>query len=206
MKACTTGLPMRDDFLSVVLAAGRASRFGGGKLDATCAGKPVGAHVLSATGDAGIAPGIIIVPKEIPTFAAAASEWEKVVNERAESGLGSSLALAAQIASARGFPALLVILADMPLLSPDFLKTLIASVPPAATRYPPGRPGVPALLPASLFPRLGKLEGDRGATALLAGRNDLTLVEPPPDLFIDVDTQEDLARAARLLRSRADGR
>ncbi|NTZ43101.1 NTP transferase domain-containing protein [Altererythrobacter sp. SALINAS58] len=197
---------MRDNFLAVVLAAGRASRFGGGKLDATCAGKPVGAHVLSAIGDAGIAPGIIIIPEETPTFAAAASEWEKVVNERAQSGLGSSLALAAQIASARGFPALLVVLADMPLLSPGFLMKLIVSVPPAATRYPPDRPGVPALLPASLYPDLLELAGDHGATALLAGRNDLTLVEPPPDMLIDVDTQDDLARAARLLRSREGGR
>ena len=31
-----------------VLAAGRGKRFGGGKLEATCAGKPLGRWVLDA--------------------------------------------------------------------------------------------------------------------------------------------------------------
>ena len=39
---------MGDAVFVAVLAAGRASRFGGGKLDADLAGKPVGQWVLDA--------------------------------------------------------------------------------------------------------------------------------------------------------------
>ncbi|WP_170005158.1 nucleotidyltransferase family protein [Pseudopontixanthobacter vadosimaris] len=193
---------MRADILPVVLAAGRGRRFGGGKLDAVCAGQRVGSHVLAAIAKAGIAPGVIVVAPDMPAFAKAATHWRKAVNERAECGLGSSLALAAQIASRDGNPAMLVMLADMPLLSPAYLVTLSACPTPAATRYPSGAPGVPAVLPASLYPRLMQLDGDKGATSLLADRNDLTLCEPPPDMLTDVDRPDDLARAARLLRCR----
>ena len=201
-----TGLPVPHDVLTVVLAAGQGSRFGGGKLDAPCAGEPVGSHVLSAIATAGIQPGIIIVRAEMPSFARAASDWQKVVNHHATSGLGSSLALATQVAIERGSPAMLVLLADMPLLSSAYLADLLACAPPAATLYPSGAPGVPALLPAALYPRLMQLDGDRGAGALLGGHADLSLCEPPPDMLIDVDRPDDLARAARLLISREAGR
>ena len=43
-----------------VLAAGSATRFGGGKLEAICAGKPLGRWVLDAAEAAGLQPGTIV--------------------------------------------------------------------------------------------------------------------------------------------------
>lgn len=189
---------MGDSLLVAVLAAGRASRFGGGKLDADLAGKPVGRWVLDAVAVAGLVPGVIVVPDAVPAFAAGAG-WTLLANPRADAGLGSSVAAAAREAMRRGAARLLVLLADMPLLDPAHLRALLASPSPAATRQPGGHPGVPALFGAELFADLAALAGDRGAAAVLRGRDDLTLIDPPEGMLADVDRPEDLAAVARLL-------
>lgn len=180
----------------VVLAAGRGERFGGGKLDVACAGKRLGCWVLDAVKDAGLAPGTVVVGPGSAHFADGAAGWKVLVNPHPESGLGDSLALAAQAALARGDPALLVLLADMPLVTADYLRELAASAAPTATRQPDGRPGVPALFDRALIASAANLTGDRGAGPLLT---DATLLDPPPAMLRDVDTAEDLAEVERML-------
>ena len=184
---------MGDGLLVAVLAAGRASRFGGGKLDADLGGRPVGQWVLDAVAAAGLAPGVIVVPAAVPGFADAAPGWGLLPNPRAAAGLGTSVSAAAQEAARRGAARLLVLLADMPLLDPGHVRALFESAAPAATRYPRDTPGVPVVLPADLFPELAGITGDRGAAAVLRGRADVTLVDPPPGMLADIDRPEDLA-------------
>jgi len=180
----------------VVLAAGRGERFGGGKLDATCAGKPLGHWVLDGVADAGLDPGTLVVGPGSVHFADGHPGWKLLVNPHPEGGLGTSLALAAQAALARGDQALLVLLADMPLVTPAFLRELAAMPPPAATGQPDGHAGVPALLDRALMEKAAALTGDHGAGPLLAGA---TLLDPPAGMLRDVDTVEDLAEAEQLL-------
>jgi CTP:molybdopterin cytidylyltransferase MocA len=184
-----------------VLAAGRASRFGGGKLDAPCAGKPLGRWVLDAVAEAGLPAGIVVTGADGVAFAEASS-WELAPNPQADQGLGSSLALSARTALGRGERALLVLLADMPLLDAGFLHKLARSAPPAATRYPDGDPGVPALFGQAQLASLAELHGDRGAAALLNLMDGLRLLEPPAGMLRDVDTPLDLAEVERVLTSR----
>ncbi|AKH44212.1 CTP:molybdopterin cytidylyltransferase MocA [Altererythrobacter atlanticus] len=180
----------------VVLAAGRATRFGGGKLDAPCAGKRLGQWVLDAVAEAGLAPGAIVVGPDVPAFARAAPGWRLLVNPQPEAGLGTSLALAARDALSRRDDApMLVLLADMPLVPPGLIAGLAGANAPAAIRHETGRPGVPALFPASLLPQLAQLGGDRGAASLLAGLDELTLLDPPESALLDIDRPADLARA-----------
>ncbi len=182
--------------LVAVLAAGGATRFGGGKLDAPLAGKAVGQWVLDAVTAAGLEPGVIVVGAQAPVFAAA-SGWPLLVNERAEEGLGTSLALAAAAAQGR---ALLVLLADMPLVDPAHLRALVAAEGSAATRYPSGKAGVPALIGPGLLPEVAGRAGDAGAGALLSSRADVVMLDPPPGMLLDIDTAADLARAEVLLK------
>lgn len=183
----------------VVLGAGLAERFGGGKLDAPCAGKPLGCWVLEAVRHAGLAPGTLVVGPGSAHFADRSAGWSLLVNPHPEEGLGSSLALAAQQALARGDEAMLVLLADMPLVSADYLRMLGSSPAPAATRYPEGHAGVPAMLDRELLKQATQLTGDRGAGPLLAGA---ALLNPPPGMLRDVDTPEDLTEAERQLLAR----
>ena len=98
--------------------------------------------------------------------------------------------------------ALLVLLADMPLLDSLFLTELAAAASPAATRYPDGDVGVPALFDEGQLPMLAQLSGDRGAAALLALMDGLTVLDPPAGMLRDVDRPEDLAEAERQLLAR----
>lgn len=186
--------------LVAVLAAGAASRFGGGKLDAQLAGKPVGQWVLEAAQGAGLPAGVIVVGEDAPRFASA-SGWPLLVNPRAAEGLGTSLALAAGRALAQG-RALLVLLADMPLVEAGYIAQLAGAETGAATLYPSGKRGVPACLPLALLPHVAALAGDQGAGTMLAGREGLALLEPPPAMLLDIDCAEDLVRAAALLTDR----
>ncbi len=188
--------------LVALLAAGRATRFGGGKVDALCAGRPLALWPIEAAGRAGLPPGVCVTGPQEPRFLARAAGWERVVNPGPHEGLAGSLALVAKVAEQRGSAALLVVLADMPLITPTLLARLAAQDGAAATDHAGGRPGVPALLPRALLPALAEVSGDRGASALLASLPHLVLLEPEPGTLLDVDTPADLARAEALLRRR----
>jgi CTP:molybdopterin cytidylyltransferase MocA len=176
-----------------VLAAGLGTRFGGSKLEAMCAGKPLGRWAVEAAETAMRGPGFVVTGPQGVSFAGG---WTALVNPAPERGLGPSLALAARAALETGAETLLVLLADMPLVTAGYLEALAARPAPAATRPPDGRPGVPALLDRALMEAAAGLTGDRGAGQLLGGA---MLLEPPPGMLRDVDTLEDLADVERLL-------
>jgi molybdenum cofactor cytidylyltransferase len=100
---------------------------------------------------------------------------------------------------------MLVLLGDMPLVEPDFLSLLAAAAAPAATIQNDGQPGAPALLSKAMYASLCNLEGDRGAARLLAEQPDLTSLEAPAGMLIDIDRPEDLFRAEKRLSARGAG-
>ncbi|MFB0610808.1 nucleotidyltransferase family protein [Aurantiacibacter poecillastricola] len=199
-------MPESDDreVLVAILAAGRATRFGGGKLDAPLAGKPVGAWVLDAVAEADLAPGVIVSGPDRPDFVRGRAGWRAITNPDPSQGLGSSVSLAIGEARKQGRDVLLL-LADMPLISPEHLCRLTASSLNAATTWPEGRVGVPALIRRAFLEHLVGLRGDRGAGQHLADLEGLEILSCPPELLIDIDCPEDLVRASQLLERRQGG-
>ncbi|MET0365217.1 MAG: NTP transferase domain-containing protein [Sphingobium sp.] len=200
----TSASPALPSVPVAILAAGRASRFGGGKLDAACAGKPLGRWVLDAVAAAGAPPGLLIVGPEAPVFAqeAMVDGWTLITNPQPERGLGTSVALAALHADCLRAEGLLLLLADMPLTSAGTIRTMLDHAPsatPIAVRYPSGKAGVPARFPAAMLEELSRLDGDRGAASLMQGRQDIHLIDVPSDTVIDVDDPAALIRAEALL-------
>lgn len=189
-----------------VLAAGQSRRFGAPKLDASCAGRPLGAWVLAAIEAAGLCPGTIIVPPLAPDFAIEAQRdgWTLAINEDVSRGLSSSLACAIRHAEDAAHDSACIFLADMPLITASHVRTIAASAPPdrpVATLYPGGRLGVPARLPRALFAALTGGTADVGAAALLAAQPTLRAMTEGADLH-DVDSPADLARAEAALVAR----
>ena len=160
-----------------------------------CAGKPLGRWVIEAAEAAGLGPGTIVTG---PDWVTCAGGWTRAVNPDPAAGLGSSLALAARLVPG-GKQALLVLLADMPLVTPAYLRELSNHAAPAATRYPDGNAGVPALLDRKLIDKAARSSGDRGAGPLLRSAR---LLDPPPGMLRDVDTPEDLAEVEAQLLAR----
>lgn len=181
--------------LVALLAAGRGTRFGGSKLEALCAGKPLGRWAVEAAESAGLGPGVIVTGPERVSFARG---WTRLTNPKPEGGLGTSLAIAARYALDTGADAMLVLLADMPLVIPRLLKALAQAPAPTAFRHDGGRPGVPALLDWRLIAAAAGLTGDRGLGPMLRDVNTL----PAGTMLFDVDTPEDLAEAERRLLAR----
>lgn len=182
-----------------LLAAGGATRFGGGKLDAMLAGKPLGRWALDAALTVPYDRLALVAGDPIPEFARA-SGCELIPNARAAEGLGTSAAAAAQWAE--GSDALLIVLADMPLVSPETLRKLAAAEGAAAVAYPGSKPGAPARFPAALYPALEALTGDSGAAQVLRGFANVTLIEAHADELRDVDRLEDLPDIEALLHER----
>jgi CTP:molybdopterin cytidylyltransferase MocA len=181
--------------LIAILGAGSSSRFGGSKLDADCAGRPLGQWSLDAARSVG-EPIIWIGRRHRPDFVTDTCRF--LVNPNAQVGLGTSLALAGKAAQDSGASSLLVMLADMPLITGTILKRLVEAGPFAACLHG-GRPGVPAVFPARLFADLVEIGGDRGAAPLLRSAVDISGISVDPESLLDVDTPGDLRAAATIL-------
>ncbi len=190
---------MAETPLVAVLAAGQARRFGGGKLDADCGGKPLGRWALDSVVEAGLEPGVIVVGRGCPAFASDAQGWTLLRNPDAEAGMGTSVRLAVGEALLAGRD-VLILLADMPLVSANHLKALMDCGTSGATRYPDGATGVPVCLRGSDVERVHDWLGERaGAASLLRGLEGLSFIEAKPETLLDVDTPEQLQRVAAKL-------
>jgi molybdenum cofactor cytidylyltransferase len=186
----------------VLLAAGRSSRFGGAKLAADLGGSALALHPAETLARLDIALRIAVVSSETPSLAALG--FDCVMLEPVGAPLSQSLRHGVAQAVANGASAVLVALADMPLIPLAHFQALLngyaglADGNGIATRANAiAMP--PAVFGPGLLAGLQNRDGDRGARSLL---KDLPTIELAPDLAIDVDTPADLARAEQLLAAR----
>lgn len=189
-----------EDTAVAVLAAGAGTRFGGGKLDAMLAGRPLGAWATGAVEAAGAKARVIVVPPAIPHFVSALDGWTVVENPTAARGIGTSLRAAVE--AARRCPRLIVVLADMPLVSPAHLLRLDAGPGLVFTRQADGCPGTPAAFPAACFDALMQLPDDAGAARLAAWPEARVIAPEAEHATWDADRPGDLARIARWTAAR----
>lgn len=173
----------------VLLAAGHSRRWGpGNKLLAEWNGLPLAAHAAKALAAARVDLRAAVVRDS----AVAALLGGLTLLPPDGDDQSGSLHAAVAWAGAMGADRLLILLADMPALPDATVAAVVAACTgrASAARQPDGRPGVPACFPASMFPALLSLRGDRGAGALLDGA---VLVETHPAELMDVDTPQDLS-------------
>lgn len=187
--------------VALVLAAGAGSRFGGGKLRAPLAGRPVLQHVLDAVGAAGLDDAVVVLGEDADALEAAI-DWRavrRVRNPRPQDGLASSLrvGLDAVVEASPAPDAVLVVLGDQPSLAPDVIRALLDAAaatdrPIVRPRYPHDDAPNPVLVRRSAWALAAGLEGDRGLGPLLAARPELVLEVPVPGANPDVDTPDQL--------------
>jgi molybdenum cofactor cytidylyltransferase len=193
--------------VGLVLAAGSSSRFGSPKLLAGLDGRPVLQHALDAVAAAGLADVVVVLGAEAPAIEAGIA-WRaerRVVNERPQDGLSSSLRVGLDAAvGVPGADAVLVVLGDQPALRPEVVRAVLkaaASPGHAAAsfvrpRYRADAAPNPVLVRRSAWAMAAGLEGDRGLGPLLANRPELVVEVPVEGSNPDIDTQDDLAALA----------
>jgi molybdenum cofactor cytidylyltransferase len=182
---------------ALILAAGRASRFGTDKRQARgpWAG-PLLHHVLALYRPLFARLAVVTGPEDaFGDEACRLFSAERVINPEADLGLGRSLAAGAGwLEEERDFCAVIG-LADMPFIAPATIAAVAAEGVRSGRAVAPafqGTLGFPRVLPAVLFPRLRALSGDRGAAAVIDWRDALWLEVEDAGILADIDKPEDI--------------
>ncbi len=193
-------LSSRPRVVALVLAAGRARRFGSDKRQARLPdGRSLLQAVLQTQREACGDVRALLRPDDAWGQALCAElgvEWFCVAD--ADQGMGRTLAAGLSSLMAdegASFDAALVVLADMPAVRPDTVRALIDAF--QAERRPAwpwhaGQSGHPRLLPRSSWPALLDLSGDEGARHRLDWSQATRVDVPDEGILLDIDTPRDL--------------
>ncbi len=167
----------------IVLASGRGERFiaSGGtthKLQALLSGKPVLQRTLDAVRASGL-------------------PWH--LERGPHAGMGD--AIAAAVRATPGAGGWLVLPGDLPLVQPQTLRELARVWPDQDVVVPvyQGQRGHPVRFAARFGAALMALEGDRGAGAIARGAGAAECVVQDAGCVTDIDTLQDLQRAAAVV-------
>jgi molybdenum cofactor cytidylyltransferase len=193
---------------ALVLAAGAASRFGGGKLVVDWRGAPLVTWAVRAALAAQVDQATVVLGAEADQVQRALTQV--VVDDRLrlvealDWDQGQSASLRAGV---RALPAdaraVAVFLGDMPSVDPAMadrlLDAVLAGAPAARLRSPRG-PAHPAAFSAEVFPDLLALTGDQGARSLFdrLGAAVAVFETDHPGATLDIDTPGDLVLAGPL--------
>ena len=186
-----------------VLAAGRGLRFGGElpKPLVPFAQRPLVVYALDAARASGLAPVVCVVSDE--RVAAVVPPGVEIAHNAApEQGIASSLHAALRALGARaGVDAVVIGLADQPLVGADAYRRVAQAEGPVAVATYGGVNGNPVKIARELWPEALALEGDEGARVLVRRHGASKVVCDGTGEPTDVDTPEALAALERTWRS-----
>ncbi|ADN50456.1 nucleotidyltransferase family protein [Vulcanisaeta distributa] len=181
---------------AVVLAAGEGRRFGGNKLLVRVGGEPVIVRVLRAL--SGL-DRVVVVGAYASELMPYLTNEVVIYNPYYRDGMSTSIRLGLRFF--QDYDAALIVLADMPLITNETVSRIINAYRNGCSAVVPVHNGVrgnPVLIHRTLFPELMRLSGDVGAREILRNRSDVCTVECGPEVLIDIDTVNDLAKVLNI--------
>jgi xanthine dehydrogenase accessory factor len=189
----------------VVLAAGTSSRMGKNKLAIPIDGKPLVRHAVEAALTAALDPVIVVIGHEPVAIrdALGGLPVHFVQNDAFTDGLSTSLRTGIK-AVPPSCDGAMIILGDMPDISPELIDRTVAAFDPAQSRTicvatAQGERGHPVLWGRQFFSSIEHLQGDTGARNLMALHADQVYEVEAGDgaPLTDIDTPESLAAYTR---------
>jgi molybdenum cofactor cytidylyltransferase len=193
--------PERPKVAALVLAAGRGTRMGGpNKLMAELSGRPLVRHTVEAALASRARPVVVVTGHERDRVEAALAGLDVGLVDNAAYAEGLSTSLKTGLASLpEDVDGTLVLLGDMPRVTPALIDRLVEAFDPAAGALAvvpvrDGHRGNPVLVSRLFFPELRKVMGDVGARGILGAHAEGVVELPVSDdgAFLDVDTPEAL--------------
>ena len=185
---------------AILLAAGASRRMGGrDKSMEPVDGEPLIRRMVRAALDSAAARVVVVLRAEDPRGAALDGlNPTRVVNPRAEEGMGTSIAEGVR-ALGPEIDAALILPTDMPEIGAEEIDRLIAGFDPKAGREivrataADGRPGHPVVFGRRFFEPLAGLDGDRGAREILRDHPGFVaeIALPGEAALTDLDTERD---------------
>jgi molybdenum cofactor cytidylyltransferase len=182
---------------AVLLAAGRATRFGQCKQLVPVDGKPLLQHALDHLRASNVDHVVIVLGAHADEIrdATAFDGEHVVVNPDFADGISTSIR-----AGLRALPdeteAALIVLGDQPYVSPrtinalidEFRRTHAEVIVPTFN----GQRGNPVIVNSALFPEMMQIRGDIGCRSLFGRHEVAKLAVDDRDTLTDIDTPEDL--------------
>lgn len=183
----------------IILAAGSATRMGRPKQLLSYQGRSLILHAVEVALASLCQPIVVVLgayveqikPELMPKAVQVVenSQWQEGMSSSIRAGISMLLKTNSKL------DAVIISLADQPLVSPQIFNQLIKSYQETqkviiASKYNETT-GVPALFSNALFPELMQLEGDKGAKALIQKYIDTGLILLIPEAAIDIDTPDD---------------
>lgn len=200
MSETAAGDPVRRS-TGVILAGGRSDRFGGLKLLAQVAGKPLLQHAIDAATGSGLDDVVVVLGHAADRIAAGVQlgRARPVTNVDHAAGQSTSLKAGLRAAAETGADGVVVLLGDQPRITSRLIDALLeraqrtgASVVISSWK---GRRSAPTYLGRATWPEIARLSGDVGARDVIATRPDVETLEVTDELgsLIDIDRPEDLS-------------
>jgi molybdenum cofactor cytidylyltransferase len=190
----------------VVLAAGSSSRLGSNKLLLELGGEPLVRRAARRALEAALSPVVVVLGFEAERVAAAVQGLpvETVVNPRHADGMHGSLQAGIDHVADRS-EAAVVVLADMPLVTPAMLRAVVSrfreGAPIVTSRYGEVQ-APPTLYAREFFPALSSAGPGCGRRVVREHADLAAAVDWSPDLLIDLDLPDDIARIRTMLSNR----
>jgi len=188
---------MASNIYCIVLAAGISRRYGRTKLLEELNGKPLLCHALEAAQTACPGRVCLVTGNDQAAVQDAGQEQADLVvhNPDFRSGIGSSIRCGVRACSGQT-DALLIVLADQPLVPAGHLTTMIdtwdgKTTGIVASAYS-GTRGAPVLFGRSYFAALADLSSDSGAKTILRDNPAVVRSVNCARAAIDIDTPADL--------------
>ncbi len=183
---------------AIVLAAGASTRFGRTKQLEQFEGMPLAASAIRKAESVCGERTVLVTGKDWKEVASACEPLAGffVINKEYEQGLASSIACGVR-AVAESANAILLMLADLPLVTTEHLDKLVktwAESPQSivASAFEDTL-GPPIVFPRSDFAALLELSGDRGARPVIDANRDRVQSIACEEAAFDIDRPEDLA-------------
>lgn len=162
----------------VLLAAGRSERFGANKLLADFDGVPMVCRALRVLREIGADQAVAVVSCAQVERLVREYGFTVVYNEAPQLGMARSICLG--MAAMKEMDAVMLMVADQPLLTADSLRELVCAFEDSARAIAclcdETHSGNPAVFSRLYFDRLMRLEGDSGAKRILRENEDDLLV------------------------------
>lgn len=183
---------------AIVLAAGASTRFGRTKQLEPFEGVPLAAGAVRKAESVCGERTVLVTGKDWKEVASACEPLAGffVINNDYEQGLASSIACGVR-AVAESADAILLILADLPLVTTEHLENLVDAWIQApqsiiASAFEDTL-GPPIVFPKTDFDAMLELSGDRGARPVLDANRDRVQAIECEEAAFDIDRPEDLA-------------